>query len=139
MAFILPKLTEVLIKHRSAILIIIIVVIVVVVIIGVVVVVVIVVVDVDENISQGVSTDEHHADVADGGHGAAMLHRPGEGRRGVVGRSQHCHHCHHCQHSALSALTVSFQDRGDDTSYTPGRVTVHSHSLGQLRRGARNN
>ena len=61
---------------------------VVVVIVIVVVVVVIVVVDVDENISQGVSTDEHHADVADGGHGTAMLHRPGQAGRGVVGCGQ---------------------------------------------------
>ena len=83
-----PKITEVLIKNSSAILIIIIVVIVVIIIIIIVVVFVIVVIDVDENISQGVSSDEHHADVADGGHGAAMLHRPGQADRGVVGCGQ---------------------------------------------------
>ena len=88
-AFLPPKITEVLIKHRSAILIVIIVVIVVVIIIVVVVVVVIVIVDVDENISQGVSSDEHHADVTDGGHGAAVLHRPGQDSRGVVGDHRH--------------------------------------------------
>ena len=87
-AFFLSKITEALIKHSSAILIIIVVVIVVVIIIVIVVIVVIVVVDVDDNISQGVSSDEHHADVADGGHGAAMLHRPGQAGRGVVGCGQ---------------------------------------------------
>ena len=100
LASLLPKITEVLIKHCSAILIVIIVVIVVIVVVVVVVVVVIVVVNVDENIGQGVGSDEHHADVADGGHGAAMLHRPGQGGRDVVG--SHRHHRHHCQHCQLS-------------------------------------
>ena len=108
LAFLLPKITEVLIKHSPAILIVIIVVIVVVIIVVVVVVVVIVVVDVDEDISQGVSSDEHHADVADGGHGAAMLHRPGEGGRDVVG-SHHRHHRHHCQHCQLPGQTGRYK------------------------------
>ena len=74
------------------VIVIVVIVIVVVIIIVVVVVVVIVVVDVDEDISQGVSSDEHHADVADGGHGTAVLHRPGQASSAVVSCGHHCHH-----------------------------------------------
>ena len=107
--FLLPKITEALIKQGSAILIIIVVVIVVVIIIVIVVIVVIVVVDVDENISQGVSSDQHHADVTDGGHGTAMLHRPGQASRGVVDCDQLCHHWHHSAVSSQDNETTMIQ------------------------------
>ena len=92
LAPLLPKITEFLMKNSTAILIIVVVVIVVVIIIVIIVIVVTVVVDVDENVSQSVGSDQHHADVADGGHGTAVLHRPGQASCAVVSCGHHCHH-----------------------------------------------